>query len=160
MSAARRPYWLGGAVAALGLVWLHGALTLPQTGGYAVIGPGLVPTVVGAALVLLGILLLRAVARGEPFEPQEGEDVDLGQPPSRRALGLTALGSALPIALIRPLGFPVSAALTFALVARAFGSRRLLLDLGLGLLLGVACWLLFSLVLGLPLPGTPNWLRR
>ena len=61
----------------------------------------------------------------------------------------------VPIFVIRPLGFPVAAALAFALTARAFGSRRILLDLAVGLGLGLACWLLFSRFLGLSLPGFP-----
>ena len=68
---------------------------------------------------------------------------------------MTVAAGVIPVFVIRPLGFPVAAALAFALTARAFGSRRLLLDLGVGLLLGVACWLLFSRLLGLSLPGFP-----
>ena len=37
------------------------------------IGPGFFPTAIGAGLVVLGLLLLVAVARGERFEPQEAE---------------------------------------------------------------------------------------
>lgn len=141
------------AVGALGGVWLHGALSLPQAATYAVIGPGLFVTVVALGLILLGLLLLVAVARGERFEPQDAEDADPDRPPSRRAFWMTAAGGALPIALIRPLGFPLAAALTFALVARAFGSTRLVHDLAVGLALGAGCWLLFSRLLGLALPG-------
>ena len=61
----------------------------------------------------------------------------------------------IPVFVIRPFGFPIAATLAFALTARAFGSRRLLLDLGVGLILGIACWLLFSRLLGLALPGFP-----
>lgn len=148
-----RPYWLGPAVATLGVVWLYGGLSLPQAATYAVIGPGLFVTVVGLGLLLLGGLLVVAVARGERFEPQEAEDADRDRPPSRRAFWLTAVAGALPIALVEPLGFPIAAAATFGLVARAFGSRRLGLDLVLGLALGTACWVLFSRLLGLSLPG-------
>ena len=140
---------------ALGLVWLYGALSLPQAATYAVVGPGFFPALIGAALVVLGVLLLIAVARGERFEPQEAEDADTTRAPSRQALWTTVAAATLPVFVIRPLGFPIAAALTFALTARAFGSRRLLLDLGVGLLLGVACWLLFSRLLGLALPGFP-----
>ena len=65
------------------------------------------------------------------------------------------IAGAVPIVVVRPLGFPVAAAITFALTARAFGSRRLPLDLLVGFLLGAACWLLFSRLLGLSLPGFP-----
>jgi putative tricarboxylic transport membrane protein len=150
-----RPWWLGAAVIAWGLVWLYGALSLPQTATYAVVGPGFFPAVVGTGLVLLGILLLVAVARRESFEPQEAEDADVSRPPSRAAFWMTVAAGVIPVFVIRPLGFPVAAALAFALTARGFGSRRLLLDLGVGLLLGVACWLLFSRLLGLSLPGFP-----
>jgi putative tricarboxylic transport membrane protein len=68
---------------------------------------------------------------------------------------MTVAAGVVPVLLIRPLGFPVAATLAFALTARAFGSRRLLLDLGVGLLLGVGCWLVFSRLLGLSLPGFP-----
>lgn len=155
-----RPWWLGVAVIVMGGVWLHGALSLPQVATYAVIGPGLFVTVVAVGLIVLGLLLLVAVARGERFEPQEAEDADPSRPPSRRALWMTAAAGALPIPLIKPLGFPIAAALTFALVTRAFGSRRLWPDLLIGLALGVGCWALFSGLLGLSLPGPlPTWPR-
>jgi putative tricarboxylic transport membrane protein len=150
-----RPWWLGIAAVAFGLVWLYGALSLPQAATYAVVGPGLVPAVIGAGLVLLGVLLLVAVARGERFEPQETEDADVTRLPSRAAFWMTVAAGVVPVLVIRPLGFPVAAALTFALTARAFGSRRVLLDLGVGLVLGAACWILFSRLLGLSLPGFP-----
>lgn len=154
-SPGARPWWLGGAVIAFGLVWLHGAWSLPQAATYAVVGPGLFPAVIGTGLVLLGILLLVAVARGERFEPQDAEDADAARAPSRVAFWTAVAGGVLPIFVIRPLGFPIAAAIGFALTARAFGSRRIALDLGVGLLLGVACWLLFSRLLGLTLPGFP-----
>ena len=153
--APSRPWWLGVAVIAWGLVWLYGALSLPQAATYAVVGPGFFPAVIGAGLVLLGVLLLVAVARGERFEPQDVEDADATRAPSRAAFWTTVAAGVIPVFVIRPLGFPIAAALTFALTALAFGSRRLLLDVGVGLLLGVACWLLFSRLLGLSLPGFP-----
>jgi putative tricarboxylic transport membrane protein len=119
------------------------------------VGPGLVPAVVGVALIVLGALLLVAIARGERFEPQETEDADATREPSRAAFWTTLAAGLLPVVVIRPLGFPVAAALTFALTARAFGSRRLALDLGVGILLGVGCWFLFARLLGLSLPGFP-----
>jgi putative tricarboxylic transport membrane protein len=152
---AARPWALGAALVVFGLVWVHGALSLPQATTYAVVGPGLFPAVIGAGLILLGVLLLVAIARGERFEPQEAEDTDPNREPSRAALWLTAAAGLVPAVVARPLGFPVAAALAFALTARAFGSRRLARDLGLGLGLGIACWLLFSRLLGLALPGFP-----
>ncbi len=152
---AARPWGLGIGVVVLGLVWLHGAWALPQAAAYAVLGPGFFPAAIGVGLVVLGLLLLLAVARGEPFAPQEAEDADPSRPPSRTALWMTAGAGLVPAILARRVGFPAAAALTFALTARALGSRRPGRDLGLGLALGIACWLLFSRLLGLTLPGFP-----
>jgi putative tricarboxylic transport membrane protein len=136
-------------------VWLYGALSLPQAATYAVVGPGLFPAAIGFGLLVLGALLLLAVARGERFEPQQVEDADVSRHASRAAFWTTLAAGVVPILVIRPLGFPVAAAVAFALTARAFGSRRLPLDLAGGFLLGVACWWLFSRLLGLSLPGFP-----
>jgi putative tricarboxylic transport membrane protein len=152
---APRPWGIGVAVVVFGLIWVYGALTLAHAATYAVVGPGLFPALIGAGLVVLGVLLLVAVARGERFDPQEAEDADASRRPSGTAFWTTVVAGAVPIVAVRPLGFPVAAALTFALTARAFGSRRLPLDLAVGFLLGVASWLLFSRVLGLSLPGFP-----
>ena len=150
-----RPWGLGVAVIVLGLVWISGAFNIGHVATYAVVGPALFPALTGAGLVVLGALLLVAVARGERFAPQETEDADASRRPSRAAFWTTVVAGALPIVVVRPLGFPVAAALTFALTARAFGSRRLPLDLLVGFLLGAACWVLFSRLLGLSLPGFP-----
>jgi putative tricarboxylic transport membrane protein len=152
---APRPWGLGLAVVAFGLTWIYGAVTLGHVATYAVVGPALFPAVIGAGLVVLGALLLVAVARGERFEPQETEDADASRRPSGSAFWTTVAAGAIPIVAVRPLGFPVAAAFTFALTARAFGSRRLPLDLLVGLVLGAACWVLFSRLLGLSLPGFP-----
>jgi len=53
---------------------------------------------------------------------------------------------------VEALGFAVATALLFAAVARAFGSRRLIADLGVGLLMGLVVLLVFSYGLGLLLP--------
>lgn len=154
-----RPWWLGVAVIAIGAVWLYEARTLPQMAQYAVVGPGLFVTLVGAGLVLLGVLLLAQIARGERFEPQEAEDADARRSADWRALGTTLVAAAVPLVTIRRLGFAATASLVFAIVARAFGSRRLLVDLVIGLVIGTLAWFLFSRLLGVELPGFLPGLR-
>jgi putative tricarboxylic transport membrane protein len=58
----------------------------------------------------------------------------------------------LPSLMMEPLGLPLTASVCFMLVARALGSRRVLLDLLSGFVLGSACWFLFGR-LGLQLGG-------
>jgi putative tricarboxylic transport membrane protein len=137
---------------ALGGVWLYGAASLSQTAQYAQIGPGLFVTLIGAALVLLGVLLLIQIASGEKFLPQDAEDAMAEAPADPRALTLALAAAALPILTMRPLGFPLTGAFSFALVAAAFGSRRIAIDLGVGLALSVVAYFGFA-QLGVTLGG-------
>jgi putative tricarboxylic transport membrane protein len=139
-----RPWWLGGAVVAVGALWLYGAVQLPIVATHARIGPGMFVAIVGGALVLLGLALTVQIARGTRFEPQDAEDAVAGQAPSRKALLTALLGAALPLYTMERFGFVVSAALVFALTARAFGARKPVLGLAIGAALGAATWFGFS----------------
>lgn len=131
-----RPYWLGAGVILFGLVWVYQGLLLPQFQIYAGVGPGFAVTLVGAVLVTLGLILCVQIWRGERFEAQEGEDVDAAQSASWPALLWTFAGAAFPIAAMLWLGFPLTAAISFALVAFGFGARNLFWNLAIGLTIG------------------------
>ena len=65
--AQRRPKGqiaLSAGILALGACVLAGAWELPAGGGYAQVGPGVVPRIVGAVLLLLGAMLLREALTG------------------------------------------------------------------------------------------------
>jgi putative tricarboxylic transport membrane protein len=137
---------------ALGGVCLYGSTSLQLGARYAAIGPGLFVTAVGLGLVVCGLILLVQIARGERFVPQDEEDASGAAKADPVAL-LTAFAAALvPIVTMQPLGLPITATLSFTLVARAFGSRRIVMDLVSGAILGSAAWLLFTR-LGLQLGG-------
>jgi putative tricarboxylic transport membrane protein len=142
-AALPRPYWIGGLLVLMGAVWLRGGLALPQGARYAAVGPGLAVTIVGGVLILLGLILVVQIARGERFEPQDAEEAAAGGPMDRRAFLMALAGVGLPVATMERLGLPLTATLSFALVARAFGSRRLPSDLAIGAALATAAWFLF-----------------
>ncbi|WP_144640887.1 tripartite tricarboxylate transporter TctB family protein [Bordetella genomosp. 13] len=147
-----RPWWLGLVVIALGAVWLQQGYALPEMGGYAGVGPGAFVAIVGVALIALGLILIAQIARGMSFEPQEVENAQADAKPSRRALAFAAAGAGVPLLTMETLGFPLTAMLAFALVTHAFGSRRLVLDCVIGLVLGLICWAGFG-QLGVTLGG-------
>ncbi len=64
-------------------------------------------------------------------------------------------GIALSVFILERAGFPVTAAIVFTLTARAFGSRRLLRDAAIGLVLATLTYLIFARGLGVSLPGGP-----
>lgn len=149
---ARRPWWLAAIVIGLGVVCIRGAAALPAASRYAGIGPGSIPRLLGAGLIGLGLLLAIQIARGENFTAQGAENADAGAPMNPAAFLLALAAAALPLVTLRSFGLPLAATISFALVARSFGSRRLLLDLATGAILGSLSWLLFDR-LGLQLGG-------
>ena len=107
------------------------AWRLPEAGGYARIGPNVVPKIVSAGLILLGVWLLAEVFTGGcrarvPDDPAErGEHAFLWS-----AFAWVSAGLFAQMALIHTAGFVIAAAVLFACVARGFGSTRWLRDRG------------------------------
>lgn len=145
-----KPWWLGIAVIILGAICLYSGSKLPSTAQYAAIGPGLFVNLAGLALVILGVLLIIQIARGEKFESQDTENASGSTPMDKRAFFTATLGCLMPALAITFLGLPLTAMLSFSLIARAFGSKKLIGDLIIGFMLGALSWLLFS-YLGLQL---------
>jgi putative tricarboxylic transport membrane protein len=149
-ASTRRPDRAGIAIA-LGLiaiagiiVWDMSRLELATTYG---LGPQAMPVVVAIGLFLLGIANLVMAWRGdlpdrESFDP--------------RAILLILGGLAALIAVIGlGGGFIIATALLFVATATAFGRRALLVDLLIGLGLGLLIFLLFDKLLTLSLPTGP-----
>jgi putative tricarboxylic transport membrane protein len=141
-----RPWWLGVAVFAMGALWLYGAGSIAATTNYIGLGPAAMIQVTGAGLVILGTLLVIQALRGETFAPQAEEGADAAAPPSRPAFLLALAGIAMPLLTIKTLGFPITAMLAFTLVTHAFGSRRTVLDLAIGAVIGTLAWYGFELL--------------
>ena len=114
--------------------------------GYAAIGPKLFPWLVAAGLLLVGFALLHGARAGAVAQPA-GFELDL--PP---ALVVTA-GLVLQMVLMRPAGFVIATAVLFVAVAYALGSRRIVLNAAVGLVLCAITYVAFTRGLGLVLPA-------
>ena len=150
MASARR-FDPAGVIAAVLLLGLAGLIVwdlrrLEASPVYG-IGPAAMPIVVASGLGLLAAGNLVLGLRGA-FPPRERGEAT--------PLLLTAGGFAALVALIGfGLGFIPATAILFWSTASAFGRRAPVADLGLGLLLGTAAYLLFARALGLALPAGP-----
>jgi putative tricarboxylic transport membrane protein len=142
---------LGEAVLA-GFILLLGAFVAVETAllrtgpGYAAIGPKLFPWLVAAGLLLVGVALLYEARAGAVAHPT-GFELDLA--PTLVVTG----GLVLQMLLIRPLGFVIATAVVFVAVAWALGSRRILLNAAVGLVLCALTYVAFTRGLGLVLPA-------
>jgi putative tricarboxylic transport membrane protein len=155
---ARAEIVLSVGVLTLGVVAAVIAFRLPETSGYARIGPNFMPKFVAAGLVVCGLWLLAEVLTGGwrdavPDNPLERGD----HAPRRRAFGWVTAGLFAQMALIPNAGFVLAAGALFTCVARGFGSTRPLRDLAGGLIMGTAVFLFFVKFLNVNLPA--GWLQ-
>jgi putative tricarboxylic transport membrane protein len=149
LGAGRGEALFGAALAATGIFIGVAAQSIAVLPNAPLLGPRLFPLIAAAGLAALGLatvatgLRAAASAAGGEF--------------SLRSFGLVLLGLVAFSVLVEPAGFVVAAAALFAAVARAFESRRFLLDAALGLVLAGAIFVVFNFLLGLALPAG-DWL--
>ena len=112
-------------------------------------GPGFVPFLIGLLIVICAAWALltgtAAIPRDQPFP--------LGEEAGRVPL-LVALLAAYVVLLV-PLGHLLAATLMASASAWVLGRRPWWRAIGIGVVLSVGSWVLFDLLLGMPLPGGP-----
>lgn len=146
-------YGLAALLVVVGLYTVYDATTL-RIGFGDPVGPRAFPYVVGTVLAVLGVLLALATARGSVGELEGGEDVDLAQGSDWVTVAKLVGVIAFTIATVDLLGWAITGAVLFAGGAWALGSRTLVRDVIVGLVLAVGSWYAFYVGLGIPLtPG-------
>ena len=138
-------------VLAIGACVLIGSFFLPAGGGYAQVGPGVVPKVVGTGLLILAAFLIREAFTGGFRGVDEAAEEKL--PMDWVAFAWVSGGIIAYGLFIEVLGFIFASTILFVLVARGFNSRRWLLNVITGLVLGAAVFAMFNYGLGLTLPA-------
>src|SRR5262245_25836923 len=146
------------AVMALGAFVVFDTATGLTGPGYAEVGPGVFPLIVGAALLLTGLgLLLESMRTHWRVAWVERESSDGASSFPLRNVLLVAAALILNVALFTPLGFITASAVLFACVSAAFGSRRFVFDAIIGIALAAAIYVVFVHGLGLHLPAGDLW---
>ncbi|HET9421164.1 MAG TPA: tripartite tricarboxylate transporter TctB family protein [Nocardioides sp.] len=146
-------YGVAALLAAVGAYTVYDATTL-NVGFGDPVGPRAFPYVIGVVLVGLAVLLALATARGDVPEAEAGEDVDLTQR-ADWATVLKLVGALVfTIATVGWLGWAISGTVMFAGSAWALGSRTLIRDVLVGVVMAVGSWYLFYV--GLDIPLTPG----
>jgi putative tricarboxylic transport membrane protein len=149
MTTGRNLRWgeavFGGGVAGLGL--LIAVQTVTHAGSVnAVVGPALFPFLIATGLVIIGAALLREAFAGH-IAHEGGFELDW------LAVVIVSAGLIIQMALMERLGWIPATTLLFMATARAFGSRRWLVDGALGLALAVLSFVIFNYGLDLNLPA-------
>jgi putative tricarboxylic transport membrane protein len=123
---------------------------LGRSGG---ISPKAIPFAVGGALIAIAVALAVDVLRGGRGEQESGEDIDLSLGTDWKTVALLAAAFVSNIVLIEPAGWPISGAVLFFGCAYALGSRRVVRDIALSVVLSIGSWYLFYVGLGIDLPA-------
>jgi putative tricarboxylic transport membrane protein len=145
-------------VLALGIAAAVGTAMLPAHGGYARVGPNVVPAIVAAGLILLGVwLLYEAVSGGWRNQRPDNPEARGEHRFYRSAFIWVSAGLFAQMLLMHRAGFVLAQAVVFACVARGFGSARIARDFAIGLSLGLGVFLFFVHFLNVNLPS--GWLR-
>ena len=111
---------------------------------YDGLGPSLLPYIIAAGLFFTGLPILVGALRSRAASVDRIDWMPVA---------LITLALIVPIVFIVALGWIPVIAVVFALGARAFGSRRILLDLALGLAFGIVTFVIFNYALGRHLPS-------
>jgi putative tricarboxylic transport membrane protein len=146
----RRPvgaaFVIAAGLAGLGAILIRESGRIPDKGGYAGIGSGDMPLIIGWLLVGLAVWTAVAAWRGAFVPRPRQQPVPI--------LWMVA-GLGLQLVLLKPLGFTIASGLLFACTAAAFGKRNLALTLPVGALLALLVYGVFDRLLQLNLPAGP-----
>jgi putative tricarboxylic transport membrane protein len=130
---------------------LTGAFTIDQGTTYQAVGPRVFPLLVGAGMCLVSAIGVVQAFRGTDTEQidQLREEIRATHWPSVLLLVAALIGYVL---LLTPLGYWQTTTVFFVAVARVLGSRKLVRDAIIGLVLALAVYILFDRLLGIGLP--------
>jgi len=136
---------LGGGVLALGIFIAVETSRFEVGPTHAAVGPRLFPFLIAAGLIIVGLAVLWQGFFGH-IAHEGGFELDW------LAVAFVSGGLIAQMLLLELLGWIIATTILFIAVARAFGSRRLLLDAAIGLALTGLAYIVFTAGLGLNLP--------
>jgi len=117
------------------------------------VGPRAVPMIVGGLLLVCAVALAVDVVRGGHGEAEEGEDVDLTAPTEWRVVVPLLAAFIANVLLIDVLGWVISGTILFWGSAWALGSRHLVRDPVIAVVLALVTFYGFYVGLGVLLPA-------
>ncbi len=146
------PRVAGAVLLAASVAIFLAVFSIPGRDGYRSSGPRFVPLIVAIGLIVLSAAFLCA--------PFVRPDMELAERSAEEDAvthwatpGLLMVAMVAYALLMEPLGYILSTALFFVPVARLLGSRSLVRDVVVGLVLGVGLFTAFTQFLGVSLPG-------
>jgi putative tricarboxylic transport membrane protein len=147
------------AVIALGILILIETQDIRITRAVASVSPRAIPQVVGVGLILVGIWYAADVFRGPHVGSgaEDSEDVDPDAETNWKAIGIIAIALVCYATLMDIAGFIIASAVLFAISSFAMGSRSIVRDAIIAIVLSTVVFFVFDTWLGVRLPA--GWLE-
>ncbi len=143
-------------VVAIVILWLAKDFRAPRS---VRVSPRVFPQLVGIGMLLVGVwYVIDVVRKPNPLSAgEDSEDVDITADVNWTTLILIGVGLTAFALLVQRAGFAIAAGVMFAICSTAMGAKNILLNVGIGLVLGLAVYLMFDTWLGVRLPA--GWLE-
>lgn len=133
---------------AAAVIVLVSAFRIPEGGGYQAVGPQAFPLLVGGGLGVVAVIgVVQAWRTGPTLEADTPSE-----PIHWRPVLVLVAALAGYAALLVPVGYWQATTVFFVVCARVLGSRRLVRDAVIAVVLALATYVLFDRVLGITLP--------
>ena len=126
-------------------------MDIPQDN--SIVSPQTFPYMVSACEALVGLGLMLDELRGNQGTPDRDEPGDPYSPLNFKTMAIVAAAIGMHVILLEIAGYVVAASVCFWGVAYAFGSRRLLKDLGISFVFACVVYFAFSKGLNINLPS-------
>lgn len=140
-------------VIGIGIVVLIETRDIRVARSMARVGPRVIPNIIGAGMILIGIWYAIDVLRGSGARIEaDAEDIDPTLPADWRTIAGIGVALIVYMVTIERLGFIIASALLFVITAFSMGSRAYLRDIAVGILIAASVYVAFSGGLGVRLP--------
>lgn len=141
-------------VIAIGIIILVETQQIRVVRAMAQVSPRAIPQIVGTGLVLAGLWYAWDIWRHPHVltAGEDDEDVDIEAPTNWMVLFWISVGLLVSAILMRPAGFIIASAILFTVASTAMGSRKIVLNAVIGLVLGSVVFFVFDGWLGVRLP--------
>jgi putative tricarboxylic transport membrane protein len=144
---------VGVAVLLTALFFGVGLQYVDAQGGYAGLSPRFLATVVTVGLTICGGLIF--FQTNSVFSESEDAGTAINTQARFKRLGILVAGLAVHLLVIGLVGFVIASGFLMSAVAYAYGNKRVLRNLLIGVAIALPIWGLFTQVLGLNLPIFP-----
>ena len=128
------------------------SMGLGKSSEISAIGPYFFPKIIGAGLLLSGLFFIVPALRQRASGPIAANDITLDEDPQWQAFAMTAGLFLIYIFALRFLGFIIATPLFIIAISWVIGSRRLVRDIIVALILTGAIYLIFENLLKVQVP--------